>query len=111
MEGEHLPDLPPHYLPFLRLLTQAKLGDEAQPDAATAAALIEATIEMVDTIIGELRIPDFWKPAHLPDQERLKGRLFEELFNRRLLPMDKLDATVDKLMELARANHEKLLKA
>ncbi|MCW9059407.1 MAG: hypothetical protein OQL11_11090, partial [Gammaproteobacteria bacterium] len=58
----------------------------------------------------ELRIPDFWRPAHIPDQERLKGRLFEELFNRRLLAMDRLDATVDKLMELARANHARLLR-
>jgi type I restriction enzyme R subunit len=111
VEGENLPELPPQYLPFLRLLTQAKLGDEAQPDAEVLAALSEATVEIVEVIIGELRIPDFWKPAHIPDQDRLKGRLFEELFNRRLLPVEKLDATVDKLMELARANHARLLKA
>ncbi len=110
VQGERLPDVPAHYLPFLRLLTQAKLGD-VQPDAQTSTALAEATAEIVEIIIGELRIPDFWKPAHIPDQERLKGRLFEELFNRRLLPQDTLDATVDKLMELARANHRKLLKA
>jgi type I restriction enzyme R subunit len=107
---ERLPDLPPHYLPFLRLLTQAKLGDDAQPDPATQALLVDATVELVETITGELRIPDFWKPAHIPDQERLKGRLFEELFNRRLLAMDRLDATVDKLMELARANHARLVR-
>ena len=111
VEGEDLPDLPPHYLPFLRLLTQAKLGDDAKPDTATAATLTEATVELVEIITGELRIPGFWKPAHIPDQDRLRGRLFEELFNRRLVPHDTLDALVDKLMELARANHEKLLKA
>jgi type I restriction enzyme R subunit len=110
VQGEDLPDMPVHYLPFLRLLTQAKLGD-AQPDTKTSGALAEATAEVVEIIIGELRIPDFWKPAHIPDQERLKGRLFEELFNRHVLPQDTLDATVDKLMELARANHHKLLKA
>ncbi|MEX0731172.1 MAG: type I restriction endonuclease subunit R [Aquisalimonadaceae bacterium] len=110
VEGEHLPDMPAHYLPFLRLLTQAKLGDDAQPDTKTGAQLIEATAEVVEVITGELRIPGFWKPAHVPDQERLRGRLFEELFNRRLLPMNKLDATVDKLLELARANHDKLVR-
>lgn len=110
VEGEELPDLPAKYLPFLRLLTQAKLGDDAKPDAATAAALTEATVEVVEIITDELRIPGFWKPAHTPDQERLRGRLFEELFNRRLLPTDKVDATVDKLMELARSNQAKLLK-
>jgi type I restriction enzyme, R subunit len=71
--GEALPDLPPEYLPFLRILTQAKLGDEARPDAATEAQLVDATVEIVQIIIGELRIPDFWKPARIPDQERLKG--------------------------------------
>ncbi|WP_303900769.1 type I restriction endonuclease subunit R [Thiohalomonas denitrificans] len=108
--GEEPSGLPPHYLPFLRRLTEAKLGDEAQPDETTAAALNEATIEVVDTIVGEIKIPDFWKPSHIPDQDRLRGRLFEELFHRRLLPLKTLDATVDKLMELARANHEKLIK-
>ena len=111
VEGEQHAGVPPHCLPFLRLLTQAKLGADAQPDAATSAALAEGTMEVVAIITEELRIPDFWKPAHMPDQERLKGRLFEELFNRRLIPTDQIDATVDKLMELARANHAKLVKA
>ncbi|MFW5452917.1 type I restriction endonuclease subunit R [Thioalkalivibrio sulfidiphilus] len=110
VEGEVLPDLPPEYLPFLRIITQAKLGDEAVPDAATQTLLVDATVEIVQIIIGELRIPDFWKPARIPDQERLKGRLFEELFNRRLLPMDRLDATVDRLVEVSRANHDKLIR-
>ena len=108
---EQLPDLPAHCLPFLRLITQARLGDEAPPDAATAGALADAAVEVVEIIQSEIRIRDFWKPAHIPDQERLKGRLFEELFNRHILPMDKLDATVDKLLELAKANHHKLIKA
>lgn len=110
VDGEDLPDMPVHCLPFLRLLTQAKLGDDAKPDAATGSTLMDATAELVELIITELRIPDFWKPAHIPDQERLKGRLFAELFNRKLLPVTQVDATVDKLLELARANHERLMK-
>jgi type I restriction enzyme, R subunit len=108
---EELPDLPAHCLPFLRLITKAKLGEEAQPDVSTSAQLADATMEVVEIIQGEIQIRDFWKPAHIPDRERLKGRIFEELFNRRLLPMDKLDATVDKIMELAKANHHKLVNA
>ena len=108
---EQLPDLPAHCLPFLRLIKQAKLGDAAPPDAATAGALTDAAAEAVGIIQSEIRIRDFWKPAHIPDQERLKGRLFEELFNQHVLPRDKLDATVDKLLELAKANHHKLIKA
>ncbi len=111
VDGEGLPDLPTQYLPFLRLLIQAKLGDDEKPDTETAVALADTTVELVEVMIRELRIPDFWKPSHLPDQERLKGRIFEELFNCRMLPMEKIDATVDRLMELARANHVKLLKS
>lgn len=110
VEGEAEPEMPVHCLPFLRLITQSKLG-EAPPDPHTAVELMDATAEVVEIISDELRIPGFWKPSHMPDQERLKGRLFEELFNRRLLPPDKVDATVDKLMELARANHDRLVRA
>lgn len=68
-------------------------------------------IELIDMISQDLHIPDFWKPAHIPDQESLQGRLFEQLYARDLLPSEQLDATVDKLMELARANHQTLVKA
>ena len=105
------PDVPSQYMPFLRLLTQMKLGDDVQPDEETALKLMEVTVELVEIIIGELKIPNFWKPAHIPDQQRLKGRLFEELFNSDLLSPDAVDAAADKLMELAKANHEKLVKA
>lgn len=111
VEGEDLPDMPSHFLPFLRLLAQEKLGEDTKPDSALMTKLMDTTAELVEMITAELHIPDFWKPAHIPDQERLKGRLFEELFSRKLLPMTQLDATVDKLLELARANHERLMKA
>lgn len=94
--GESLPELPPQYLPFLRLLTRSKLGGDVEPDHETNRELVDAT--------AELQVPDFWKPARVPDQERLKGRLFQELLNRRLLPADDVDAVVDKLVELGRAN-------
>ncbi|KAB7627599.1 type I restriction endonuclease subunit R [Alkalilimnicola sp. S0819] len=110
LEGEDLPHMPEHCLPFLRLLTSAKLGDD-QPDAQTQAKLMDATAEVVEILTGELRIPDFWKPARVPDQTALRTRLFRELAARKLLPMKNLPATADKLMELARANHEKLTKA
>lgn len=106
-EGEDLPSMPPQYLPFLRLLTQAKLGEDGKPDAA----LMDTTADLVDMIVGELKIPDFWKPHHVTDQDRLKGRLFEELFDRNLVPFERLDALVDQLMELARANHDRLVTA
>jgi type I restriction enzyme R subunit len=110
LQGEDLPDMPPHCLPFLRLLREARLGD-AKTDPETEAQLMDATAEVVEIISGELRIPDFWKPAHMPDQAALRSRLFRELAGRKLLPLAELPATADKLMELAKANHDKLIKA
>ncbi len=103
--------LSPHYLPFLRLMTETKLGDSATPDLGEQENLEQATVSAVQIITEELRIPDFWKPSHLPDQERLRGRLFEELFELDLLPVNKLDSLLDKLLDLARANHSKLVSA
>jgi type I restriction enzyme, R subunit len=111
VEGEALPDMPPHWLPFLRLLADAKFGKNADADRVVGPELMDATAEIVEIITDEFRIPGFWKPAHMPDQERLRGRLFEELFNRRVLPMARLDETVERLMELARANNDKLVNA
>lgn len=111
VEGEALPQMPAHCLPFLRLLTEAVLGKDSAPDAVLSVKLMDATAEIVDIILDEVKIPGFWKPARIPDQERLQGRLFEELFGRKLMPIDKAEATVDRLLELARANHERLTNA
>ncbi|PFG11124.1 type I restriction endonuclease subunit R [Marinobacter sp. LV10MA510-1] len=103
--------LSPHYLPFLRLMTETKLGDSATPDFGEQENLEQATVSAVQIITEELRIPDFWKPSHLPDQERLRGRLFEELFELDLFPANQLDGLLDKLIDLAKANHSKLVNA
>lgn len=110
LDGETLPRMPAHCLPFLRLLTEEALGKDTTPDEAMSVKLMDATAEMLDIILDEVRIPGFWKPARIPDQERLHGRLFEELFGRKLMPVAKTEAVVDKLLELARANHERLMR-
>tara|TARA_Y100001934_G_C11718551_1_gene480144 strand:- start:236 stop:514 length:279 start_codon:yes stop_codon:yes gene_type:complete len=92
-------------------MTEVKYGTDALPAADEQESLEQATASTVQIIQEELRIPDFWKPAHLPDQERLRGRLFEELFELDLLPMDQLDGLLDKLIDLAKANHSKLVNA
>jgi type I restriction enzyme, R subunit len=65
---------------------------------------------VVDTISAELT-PNFWRPNRQPAQDALNTRVFELLMRSRLLPTPQIEALVDKLMELARANHDKLLKA
>lgn len=92
------------------LLALEALGKDEAPDEAMQARLMDTTYEIVEIILNESKIPGFWKPARIADQERLKGRVFEELFASRLLDATRVEATVDKLLELARANHERLMR-
>jgi type I restriction enzyme R subunit len=99
--------LPEHYGPFLRLMIDAVVGDAAIPEARKKA-LTDLTVELVDTICAELT-PNFWRPNRQPAQDALNSRIFEQLMRSRLLPTPQIEALVDKLMELARANHDRLL--
>ncbi|ORC47818.1 restriction endonuclease subunit R [Burkholderia sp. A27] len=105
---ERLPDLPEHYGPFLRLMADAAAGDRAITDAEQKL-LVDLTVEVVDTIAAELT-PNFWRPNRQPAQDALSSRIFELLMRSRLLPTPQIEALVDKLMELARANHDRLVK-
>jgi type I restriction enzyme R subunit len=111
VEGEAIPEMPAHAEPFWRELVASAGLDVEQMDATTARKLLDATQEVVATIQEEIAIPDFWKPSHIPDQERLKGRLFEELFKRDLVPIAELEATVERCLELGRSNHGRLVSA
>jgi type I restriction enzyme R subunit len=106
---DRLPDLPEHYGPFLRLIVDTAAGDRAISDAERKL-LVDLTVEVVDTISAEL-VPNFWRPNRQPAQDALNTRVFELLMKSRLLPTPQIEALVDKLMELARANHDRLMKA
>jgi type I restriction enzyme R subunit len=104
-----LPDLPEHYGPFLRLIVDAAAGDrELSP--AEQRKLVDLTVEVVDSLAVEL-VPNFWRPNRQPAQDALGTRIFELLMKTRLLPTPQIEALVDKLMALARANHDRLMKA
>jgi type I restriction enzyme R subunit len=106
---DRLPDLPEHYGPFLRLVVDTAAGDRAITDAERKK-LVDLTVEVVDTIADEL-VPNFWRPNRQPAQDALNTRIFELLMASRLMPTPQIEALVDKLMELARANHDRLMKA
>jgi type I restriction enzyme R subunit len=101
------PELPAHYGPFLRLLSDAVPGAGSVADRQRLIAL---SVELVDTMAAEL-MPTFWRPNRQPARDALASQLFELLMQARLLPAPEIDALVDKLMELARANHDRLMKA
>ena len=105
---DRLPDLPEQYGPFLRLVVDTAAGDQAITPAEQTK-LVNLTVELVDTIVAELT-PNFWRPNRQPAQDALGSRIFELLMRSRLLPTPQIEALVDKLMELARANHNRLSK-
>ena len=105
---DRLPDLPEHYGPFLRLIVDAAAGDRAITDAERTL-LVDLTVEVVDTIAAEL-VPNFWRPNRQPAQDALGSRIFELLMPSRLMATPQIEALVDKLLELARANHDRLMK-
>lgn len=106
---DRLPDLPEHYGPFLRLVVDAAVGDSPLTDVERQK-LVALTVELVDMLAAEMT-PSFWKPSRQPAQDALGARVFEMLMASRLLPTPQLEALTDKLMELARANHERLMKS
>jgi type I restriction enzyme R subunit len=106
---DRLPDLPEPYGPFLRLMVDTAAGDRAITDVERKL-LVDLTVEVVDTISAEL-VPNFWRPNRQPAQDALNTRVFELLMKSRLLPTPQIEALVDKLMELTRANHNRLMKA
>jgi len=108
VEGD-VADVPERYAPFLRLLSDTASGP-ARPSSAERRKLADVTVEVVDTLTAELT-PNFWRPANQPARDALGTRLFGILMHARLMPADELDALVDKLLELARANHTRLVQS
>lgn len=104
---DRLPDLPEHYGPFLRLMVDAAVGENQLSDAERQR-LVDLAVEVVDMIAAELT-PNFWRPTRRPAQDALSSRIFELMMRSRLLPAPGIEALVDKLMELARANHAQLV--
>jgi type I restriction enzyme R subunit len=56
--------------------------------------------------------PDrFWEPFKRPAQDALGACNFRALYASRLVPPAEASALKDRLLELARANHDRLLTA
>ena len=102
-----LPDVPETYLPFYRMLREAKCGS-AEPDLAVQSDLIQLTENLVEHISHEVKTSSFWEPHRQDMQERLSQALFERILDSDLLDLDQIEPLVDKLRDLARANSYKL---
>ncbi len=111
VDGEEVPEMPAHAEPFWRELVASADLEADQVDDATAQRLLTATEEVVAIIQQEIAIPDFWKPSHIPDQEALKQQLFTVLMMGDLVPTDQAEAVSERLLDLARSNHARLVNA
>ena len=107
--GAASPEMPEHCAPFMRLITDA-VGGERDLTTAERQRLLDLTVEVVQAIADDL-IPTFWQPHRLATQAALRTRVFELLMDSRLLPPAQSEPLADKLMRLARANHERLASA
>lgn len=104
-------DLPEHYAPFLR--TVLDLVYTEGPTPAQLVRLKDVTVELVDLLIQELQgNPKIWSPHKRAAQVGLSGQLFDHLMRLRppLVDAVKAGMLADRLMEQARANHDKLMQ-
>ncbi|WP_024869263.1 type I restriction endonuclease subunit R [Pseudoxanthomonas suwonensis] len=105
-------DLPEHCAPFLRTVLDVVCAGQA-PKSAELLRLKDVTVELVDLLVQELQgNRGIWSPSKRADQDNLNGQLFEHLMRLRppLVDADKAGVLADKLMEQARANHDKLVQ-
>ena len=94
--------------PFFAILKEERQKHEPVTPSDTKW-LTELTVQLVANIRAEVSIVDFWKNAHA--QEVLRGALFMFVTDHEIVPFESADHVADRLLELARANHEKLVKS
>ena len=105
-------DMPEHCTPFLRTVLDVVCADQ-KPTAAELLCLKDVAMDLVDLLVQELQgNRDIWSPRKRAAQEDLNTQLFEHLMRLRppLVDTDKAGILADKLIEQARANHDKLMQ-
>jgi type I restriction enzyme, R subunit len=105
-------DLPEHCAPFLRTVLDVVSAGRTH-NGRELLRLKDVTIELVDLLVDELQSNrGIWNPNKRAAQENLNTRLFEHLMRLRppLVDADVAGTLADKLMEQARANHDRLVK-
>jgi len=93
--------------PFLGVIRQEVAKDGAVP-REELQRLAAVTRGLVAFIRAEIALADFWNKP--PAQEALRKRIFQILDDGNVLPLPKLEELADRLLELARVNHAKLVR-
>jgi type I restriction enzyme R subunit len=105
-------DLPEHCAPFLRTVVNV-VSAGGTPTATELLRLKDVTVELVKLLVQELQSNrGIWSPNKRAAQESLNTRLFEHLMRLRppLVDTDVAGVLADRLMEQARANHDRLMQ-
>lgn len=96
------------HAPFFDVLKQER-EKQTPVHGADAKWLSDLAVQMVDRIIQDgISVVGFWRNA--PRQDELRSRLFMFLDENEIVDFDRADVVADRLMELARANHDKLAR-
>jgi type I restriction enzyme R subunit len=88
------------------------VGKSGVPSPIELVRLKDVTVELVDLIAQELGANrDIWAAHRRADQEVLSGTIFDFLMRLRppLVDVDIAGALADRLLDQARASHEKLV--
>ncbi|MFQ2739959.1 type I restriction endonuclease subunit R [Aeromonas caviae] len=105
-------DLPEHCAPFLRTVLDV-VCDGKTPTSEELLRLKDVTVGLVDILVQELQSNrNIWRANKGPAQDDLMGQLFDHVMRLRppLLDEQKAGMLVDRLMEQARASHDKLMQ-
>ncbi len=94
--------------PFLAILNEEreKQGPVSDTDLGWLAGL---TIQLVGYIRSQTSVVGFWSNAYA--REVLRGQIFTFLDDYEIVPFEDADGVADRLMELAKANQDKLVTA
>ena len=93
--------------PFFDLLRQ-DIGADEKAEGPELDRLCTLTVEIVDHIQQEISIVGFWDPHRSQAREGLRSWIVQVLDAADVLPFSRLEAVADRLMELAKANRERL---
>lgn len=92
--------------PFVRVLLEEMGAGETPTDTQVTKAT-EVVLELVEHLRQEIRLVDFWRNAQA--QDALKAWVFDLLDRRDVVPFQKGRAVADRLVDLAKALHDRLV--
>ena len=104
-ESFRIPDA--EALPLLFDLLKHEAVGEAKLEGEALDQMCALTVELVAHVRQEIGIVGFWSKAQARDG--LRSWIFMTLDHADVLPFERLDAVADKLMELSKANHHRLV--